>query len=129
MQESKVDMLCYVPHPKHLHKLRKHRKIVEMCSHKLMQTPHWQMMRTNPNFLMLTVNLIENLVNEKKTNEEKKQLYTSILTELYTDLTLGERQIQSDLFDFLYDSGKVKRVKFYKKWYLITKDWLIKKIT
>ena len=82
-------------------------------------------LRLDPELTLLVCNLVENTVGENdKMKLDKKELVVLILAKVFTDLTDAEKESVKTQIEFLFNNGKIKKVKTSKKVWYYFKEWV-----
>lgn len=82
-------------------------------------------LRLDPELTLLVCNLVENTVGANdKMKLDKKELVVLILAKVFTDLTDAEKESIKTQIEFLFNNGKIKKVKASKKVWYYFKEWV-----
>ena len=107
-----TDYIVDVPFVNALEKSNIYNCIRDAIIQKLQKIPELQKLKMNPELTLLVCNIIENSINNNSKNHkiDKKQLSIEILTTTF-GLTILEIQQIKDQIDFLYNNGKIVKIK------------------
>ena len=82
-------------------------------------------LRLDPELTLLVCNLVENTVGDNdKMKLDKKELVVLILAKVFTDMTDAEKESVKTQIEFLFNNGKIKKVKTSKKVWYYFKEWI-----
>jgi hypothetical protein len=82
-------------------------------------------LRLDPELTLLVCNLVENTVGDNdKMKLDKKELVVLILAKVFTDITDAEKESIKTQIEFLFNNGKIKKVKTSKKVWYYFKEWV-----
>jgi hypothetical protein len=82
-------------------------------------------LRLDPELTLLVCNLVENTVGDNdKMKLDKKELVVLILAKVFTDLSDAEKESIKTQIQFLFNNGKIKKVKTSKKVWYYFKEWV-----
>jgi len=82
-------------------------------------------LRLDPELTLLVCNLVENTVGDNdKMKLDKKELVVLILAKVFTDITDAEKESVKTQIEFLFNNGKIKKVKTSKKVWYYFKEWI-----
>lgn len=82
-------------------------------------------LRLDPELTLLVCNLVENTVGDNdKMKLDKKELVVLILAKVFPDMTDAEKESVKTQIQFLFNNGKIKKVKTSKKVWYYFKEWI-----
>lgn len=129
MESSTVDYVNVSPS---LHGFIINNKIVEIISNKIKEIPNYETLRLSLDVVLLICNLIENLCYENNINSknQEKNFKRDIAVNVYKHLNWisnDDKQFLLNSIQFLWSSGRIKKIKLYKRIWCKLKQFVIKK--
>jgi len=102
-------------------------RLCETLVKEIQKIPDYTKYRTDLELIKFTVNLIENMITEKKAGVLKKDVVISSFHKLF-NLTTVEQKVLSDSIEFLSNNKKIKKLSKYRKYLVPLGKYIIKKI-
>lgn len=126
MEETKFDSLVYIDYKNDLLKNRLEKDLADKIVAKVRNLENFVAYKLDPELILLVCDLIENGFNDYNLKTNKKEFALRLLSVIY-NYTAAERNQADCIIEFLHKNKHIKKVKLYKKLYLITKDWFRRK--
>jgi len=99
------------------------KRLSDLLEEKVKSLPDFNLLKLNPELILLVCNLVEEGGGEKKLNIDKKELVLKVLDNIFKYSEIEKRQID-DQIEFLHSTKKIKRVKFIIKIVHYVLDWI-----
>jgi glutaredoxin 2 len=96
---------------------KKHLKIEttkEKIKQSILSIPKYEKLLMDKEFLNALCNELENTINTKKYNVNKKEILLEIYTEIF-QITSDQLKAISDDIEYLFEHGLIRKKSFYKK--------------
>jgi hypothetical protein len=82
----------------------------------------------DPELTLLVCNLVENTVGDNRKKQlDKKEMVVQILSNLFPELTNEQKESLRTQIQFLFENGRIKRVRTTKKVWYYFKEWVKKR--
>jgi hypothetical protein len=97
---------------------KKHYKIEsvkEKIKESILQVPKFEKLILDKEFLNVVANQIENKIDTKKYNVNKKEILLEIYTEVFSNITTDQLKTISDDIEYLHQHSLIHKKAFYKK--------------
>lgn len=103
-----------------LHSYIVNNKIVELVVDKIKSIPNYETLRLSLDIVLLICNLIENLCyeNNLSSKNQEKNFKKEIALNVFKSLGWikeDDKQFLLNSVNFLWSSGRIKKIKFYKR--------------
>lgn len=128
MEYSTVE---YVNPSPSLHGFIVNNKIIEIISERVKSIPNYESLRLSLDVVLLICNLIENLCYENNINSknQEKNFKREIAVNVYKHLnwiSADDKQFLLNSIQFLWSSGRIKKIKLYKRIWCKVRHFIIK---
>ena len=128
MESNTVDFVNPTPS---LHSFIVYNKIIEIISERIKHIPNYETLRLSLDLVLLICNMIENLCHENNINSknQEKNFKREIALTVYKFLNWtgnDDKQFLLNSIQFLWSSGRIKKIKFYKRIWCKVKNFIIK---
>jgi hypothetical protein len=121
-----MDSLKHIKLKRGLKTLGLEKKLFDTINERIHELPEYNTLRLNVELILLVCNLVENGYS-KDIKKNKKELVVKILNEIFQYNNTEVKQLDETI-QFLFDTGKIKKVMFIKKLIAYLVDWFKRKI-
>lgn len=121
------DNLVYVKFKRKLFKADLEKQLSTIIEEKVKHLPNYVELKVHPELVLLCCQLVENsIVNNKKLKVDKKALVVDVLNKIF-GYNPTDRKTVEEIIEFLWQTGKIHKVKFVKKAGRLVWAWVKKK--
>jgi hypothetical protein len=121
------DNLVYVKFKRKLFKADLEKQLSTVIEDKIKALPNYTELKVHPELILLCCQLVENSIEDnKKLKIDKKDLVIAVMNKLFTYNPTDKRTVEETI-EFLWQTGKIHRVKFITKAGRLVWSWIKRK--
>lgn len=121
------DNLVYVKFKRKLFKADLEKQLSTIIEDKIKNLPNYTELKVHPELVLLCCQLVENSIDDnKKVKVDKKELVINVLNKIFV-YNPNDKKVVEEMVEFLWQTGKIHKVKFIKKAGRLVWSWIKRK--
>jgi hypothetical protein len=121
------DNLVYVKFKRKLFKADLEKQLSTIIEDKIKALPNYTELKVHPELILLCCQLVENSIEDnKKLKVDKKELVINVMHKLF-NYNPADKKTVEETIEFLWQTGKIHKVKAIKKIGRLVWDWFKRK--